>query len=381
MTICSLTPSLVARAHPRSTSYIIRDAKLKGFHLRVMAKSPARPARRSFALEVMRGGVTFRETIGDADRMSLKDARAIARRRIAALTLAQTSPSADEDVRFDTLAEMVFSRRARLWKPSTLRVNRDYLKNQLLPFFGDMPVAAISRNDVETWFAGLSDIPEGANRSVPVLSAILREAEEMGLRAEDSNPTIGLRRYRRQTRERVLTTGEMARLGQALARRQERFPRKVAIITLIILTGCRKNEIMKLRWRDYRGGHFYLADSKTGPKMVFLSAPARLVLEGVKTKRSGYVFPARGGGPLSCINSFWKNLRAEAGLDDLRLHDLRHNYASIAIRKGESLGTIGRLLGHHQPASTLRYAHLDDAMMHQAVERITTSMLATEAAE
>lgn len=105
---------------------------------------------------------------------------------------------------FHDLAEFTFRRRSRLWKPSTLRVNRDYLKNQILPFFKTHPIASINRDDVATWFAGLSHMPEGANRAVPVLSAIMVEAEELGLRPLDSNPTLGLRRYKRTERGRVM---------------------------------------------------------------------------------------------------------------------------------------------------------------------------------
>lgn len=213
-------------------------------------------------------------------------------------------------------------------------------------------------------------------------------AEELGLRPEGSNPTLGLRRYKKRIRERVLTNAEMARLGRAIKARENRFPLKAAILKLIILTGCRKNEIMSLRWRDYRDGHLHLADSKTGPKMVFLSRPARDVLSAlsalsaVKTKRSQYIFPAmHSRGPISCINTFWNILREETGLCDVRLHDFRHHYASIAIRHDESLTTIGRLLGHHQPESTLRYAHLDDDMMHRAVGKITTSLSGEGAAK
>ena len=110
--------------------------------------------------------------------------------------------------------------------------------------------------------------------------------------------------------------------------------------------------------------------------MVFLSSPARAILDAMKPKRRGWIFSSKkhSNRSLSGIYYFWHRIRSEAGLDDVRLHDLRHNYASIAIRSGESLTTIGRLLGHHQPASTLRYAHLDDKMMHQAVEQISKAL-------
>ncbi len=246
-----------------------------------------------------------------------------------------------------------------------------------ITIFGDKDVASITHADIKIWFSGLSHITETANRAIPVLSAIMRGAEELGLRGEDSNPTLGLKNYKRRPRQCVLSATAMARVGKLLDAAADTAPSQVAILRLIILTGCRKNEIMKLRWHDYRGGHLHLIDSKTGPKMVFLSAQARRVLDGIKGRKSGYVFPTPSGKTYSSttLNSFWFNLRSAAKLDSIRLHDFRHHYASTAIRNGESLTTIGMLLGHGQPETTLRYAHLDDDMMHQAVIKITASMV------
>ncbi len=221
--------------------------------------------------------------------MTIIDARKIARTKIAALTLAtktfQTKTSPLMKIAFSVVADAVFSRYERRWKPSTMEVNRYYLKNQLLPFFGDKDVASITHADIKIWFSGLSHITETANRAIPVLSAIMRGAEELGLRGEDSNPTFGLKNYKRRPRQCVLSATAMARLGRLLDVAADTAPSQVGILRLIILTGCSKNEIMKLRWHDYRGGHLHLIDSKTGPKMVFLSAQARRVLDGIKGRK------------------------------------------------------------------------------------------------
>ena len=154
---------------------------MKGFHLKI---SPS--GRRRYALDVTRGGYRHYEAIGDADQISLEDARVLARQKADALSLA-TRPhplTRDHAVRFEALAELTFRRRTWLWKASTLRVNRDYLKNQIMPFFKNRAVASISREDVAAWFGGLSHMPEGANRAVPVLSVIMNEAEDLGLRPQ-----------------------------------------------------------------------------------------------------------------------------------------------------------------------------------------------------
>ena len=157
------------------------------------------------------------------------------------------------------------------------------------------------------------------------------------------------------------------------------WPRRweVAIIRLLLLTGCRKSEILTLRWSDYREGRLFLRNSKTGPRTVWLSQPARDLLDGLE--RTGqWVFPAaRGRGPRNkgWLEGFWDEARAEAGLRGVRLHDLRHTHASIALRQGETVLTIARLLGHQNPETTLKYTHLVDKMVMDAAEngRISSS--------
>ena len=165
---------------------------------------------------------------------------------------------------------------------------------------------------------------------------------------------------------------EVRRLGRVLQRHEMRFPTKVAIIRLLLLTGCRSQEIMSLRWSDYREGHLHLTDSKTGPRMVWLSSPARTILAGLP-KRSSWIFPSRS--IKTHINSkslfrTWHRFRTEAGLSDVRLHDLRHTYASLAVMQGENIPTVGRLLGHNNPATTLKYTHLADGMVVEAAENV-----------
>ena len=367
MSISTLTTELIRTAKPRRAQYFIWDRSLTGFGLRVM---PA--GRKSFHIQIMRKGNRHAEKIGEADAMPLKEARARAKHRIATLTdLGRIGPMSP----FEAVAELAFHRHERLWKPGTTKVNRDYLQSSILPFFTGRRIAAITRADVEEWFAGLADRPGAANRSAPLLSVIMREAEECGARPVDSNPVLGLRRYRRHKKERVLSRDEMARLGRGLDDLAETHPLQSALIRLIVLTGCRKGELQRLEWKDYRDGHLHLTDSKTGPKKVFLSDAARAVLDGLNTRRSKLVFPparkrGREGSGKMFVDHLWSDLRREIGLSDVRLHDLRHNFASVAIRQGERLNAIGTMLGHHQPETTLRYIHLDDLTMREAVRTV-----------
>lgn len=279
-------------------------------------------------------------------------------------------------VPFETVADEVFRRYGRVWKPATLKVNRVYLRNQIMPWFAGRPVGEITRAEVRRWFGTLRATPAAANRSLPILSVIMREAAVYGHRAEGTNPCRRIRRYPEPRRERFLTPDELRRLGRELADAGTGAPLRTAIIRLLALTGCRQSEIRTLRWGDYREGHLFLRDGKSGPRTVWLSAAARGVLDGVP-RVSGFVFPAAGRpGPVSteALYGAWRSIRACAGLGDLRLHDLRHTYASLALRRGESVVMIGRLLGHRDPDTTLRYTHFDDAMSSAAVECVAKAL-------
>ena len=223
------------------------------------------------------------------------------------------------------------------------------------------------------WFESLHAKPASANRSLPVLSVILRQAEVYGYRPEDSNPCKGIKRYRRRARERFLSPEEIRRVVEVLNRYDEARPFQAAVIRLLLLTGCRKGELLTLKWRDYREGKLFLRDSKSGPRTVWLSSAAREVLDRLPRK-SAWVFPShwRNLDHLSGITDFWQDVRTEAGLRDVRPHDLRHTYASIALMHGETVLTIGRLLGHDHPGTTLKYTNFADAAAREAVDAVSS---------
>ena len=278
--------------------------------------------------------------------------------------------------KFADVAEPVLLRHARLWKPSTLSVCRSYLRNQILPFFGALPIGEITHAHVRQWFAGLGATPAAANRSLPILSVILKGAEALGHRADASNPCVGIKRHRLQGRSRFLTSGEMQRLGAALDAHKLRAPAAVAVVRLLLLTGARQGEVRGLQWRDYREGNLYLPDSKTGPRTVWLSSAARSVLDSLQ-QNGRWMFPKPcGSGPMSTETLYrhWRILRENADLPDVRLHDLRHSYASFALRRGETVITIGRLLGHRDPNTTLRYLHFADPLARQSTEIVGTAL-------
>ena len=354
-----LTPSGIDRLRPRRKPYSVRDTACRGFGVHV-----ATTGRKHFFLQTQHEGKRSWHHCGDAARTPLADARA----RAVAIRSGLRGGGEARSVSFELVAEEVFRRYGLRWKPRTLRVNQSYYRNQILPWFRGRPIASITEADVHAWFGSLRATPVAADRSAPVLSVILRQAEVYGYRPDDSNPCRGIRRYRRRGRERFLMPDELRRLGAALDQLAVRHPLATAVIRLLLLTGCRKSELLDLEWTEYREGKLFLRDSKTGPRTVWLSAPARAILDAVP-RRGRQVFRGPRGGR-TYLQGHWEAVRREAGLEDVRLHDCRHTFASVAMEQGESLRTIGQLLGHRQPDTTLKYLHLSDASPREAVERL-----------
>ena len=354
---------------PRNSTYDIRDIDLKGFGVRILPSG-----KKSYFLQTQYEGRRRWTKIGDADAMPEAEARSQARSMLAGVGKGRESVSAQPaEIAFEAVAEEVFAYYRRHWKPRTLAVNLNYYGNNIQPWFKGRPVAGITRRDVLEWFESLHAKPASANRSLPVLSVILRQAEVYGYRPEDSNPCKGIKRYRRRARERFLSPEEIRRVVEVLNRYDEARPFQAAVIRLLLLTGCRKGELLTLKWRDYREGKLFLRDSKSGPRTVWLSSAAREVLDRLPRK-SAWVFPShwRNLDHLSGITDFWQDVRTEAGLRDVRPHDLRHTYASIALMHGETVLTIGRLLGHDHPGTTLKYTNFADAAAREAVDAVSS---------
>ena len=369
MSNLTLTDARVKAFKARKAAYDIRDPKLRGFGVRVLPSG----AKRFFVHTQHRGRRVW-HIVGDANAMSVADARTQATSMLSAIRFG-TDAQADAPP-FESIADTVFRRYAQVWKPQTLYVNRSYYRRTLAPWFAGQSIADIDRQDVERWFASLRATPVSADRSMPVLSVILTEAERMGHRPEGSNPCRGIRRYRRKGRERFLSDAEIRRLAETLSAHEGERPLQVAAVRLLLLTGCRRCEVLTLRWSDYREGRLFLRDSKSGPRTVWLSGAARNVLDAIG-RRGAWVFPARRrSGPVGpmWLRHFWHRVRVEADLPDVRLHDLRHAHATFALRQGESVLAIARLLGHRTPVTTLKYTHLADSMVREAAETVAAAL-------
>ena len=280
-----------------------------------------------------------------------------------------------ESATFDQVAEQFLTLHGRKLKPSTREVYSYLIRLQLNPTFGKCRVDQITRAQVSNFHAKWSDKPRTANHALAVMSKIMSWAEQHGYRTEQTNPCLGIDRYREQRRERFLTIDELAALGKALdAAEQEETqnPFVIAAIRLLLLTGARLGEVLTLRWDyiDYGRRLILLPDSKTGAKPIPLNQPALDVLAKMPRIRGNpYVLPGHiTGKHLVNVQKPWRIIRDAAGLGNLRLHDLRHSFASVAVAEGGSLPILGKLLGHSQPQTTARYAHLGDNPVVQLSE-------------
>ena len=246
-------------------------------------------------------------------------------------------------------------------KPSTAREYRRLLEAHVLPALGKRPVPDVTRAEIARLHHAGRAAPYQANRVLATCSKLFSLCELWGWRPDGSNPCRRIERYREAKREAMLSADELARLGAALEAAQCS-PFAVAAIRLLLFTGARLGEVLGLQWAqvDFERGEARLADSKTGAKTVQLAAPALAVLASIpRLEGNPYVIPGqRRGAAMVNIEKPWRGIREAAGLPALRLHDLRHAFASVGACSGMGLPILGRLLGHTQPATTARYAHV-----------------------
>ena len=365
------------------------DRELLGFGVRVYPSGA-----KVYVVQTRREGRSKRVTVGRHGVISAARARRRAALMLARLRAGEDPlppravPPSDPGVTVADLAERFLREYVAVrCKPWTMMTYRGALERWILPALGRLPVGAVSHRHVAALHYRLRDIPYRANQVVAILNRMFSLAEVWGLRRDGVHPCRSIRKYREHHRERFLSEEEFRRLGRVLdeveahtgAGRGRRLGVSVAAaLRLLMLTGCRRNEILTLKWEevDLAAGELRLRDSKTGPRVVPLPAAAVSVLAAVpRVPGNPWVIPgAKPGGHLSNLNDHWLRIRARAGLEGVRIHDLRHSFASRALALGESLPTIGRLLGHGQVATTARYAHLARDAVKTSASRVADSI-------
>jgi integrase len=400
---------------------IIRDDKLVGFQARKNANGTV-----SYAFEYRstkgRGGVTRRVTIGREREgggvLTPDQARGIAE-QLAAEVVAGGDPAAGraksrqvpmladfakEHYDAATIVAKAQPLTAKL-RIGTVRNYQSIMRKHAGPAFGGRKMEAITKADVSRLHSKMAGTPVAANAMLECLRNLYAAATEAGLVAEGSCPAIGIKMYKKNRRERFLSLAEVERLGAAMIeaetvglpwhltskegakyvpngdRRTAVDPDALACLRILIFTGCRLREILHLRWEqvDLERG-IITVHGKTGRRAVMLPAPAALILSNVP-RRGVFVFPGRSStaekpAPRTNLDSAWTPIRRRAGLEGLRLHDLRHSFASFAAAGGASLPVIGKLLGHSTPTMTARYAHLADDPVRAVSEKTAATVAA-----
>ena len=360
------------------------DSELAGFGVRVHPTG-----RKVYVVQTRAGGkAAKRVTIGRHGVITAEEAR-----RRAALVISRIKAGEDpvpeplavklaEGPTVGELAKRYLEKHVAVrCKPKTESMYRLIVARHILPAFGRRPALAVSHREVTEFHHSLSATPVMANQAVDTLSRIYNLAEDRGDIPEMSNPCRLVAKNRERRRERFLTDEEFRRLGRVLDEAESCkgvSVHAVAAIRLLLLTGCRKGEILNLRWTevDLEAGELNLPDTKTGPRTITLSPEAAAVLSRIpRLADNPFVIPGKiKGKAMRNLNDPWDLICERAGLEDMRLHDCRHSYASRALALGESLPMIGRLLGHTQVETTARYAHLAQDSVHASAVRVSDSI-------
>ena len=373
-----LTDAGVARLRPGSTEYIVRDNRVAGLGVRI------RPSgHRSFVWHGTVNGRAVRTTVGSAALMTVEEARSLCWALLDGTHPLCAGDPADRIAvplfRDFVMEDWLPARRSHCSSGWGERVEQ-MVQRRLLPAFGTLRLDRIGRPRVERWFDAVSrKTPGAANMALSLLRQIMSAAKAAGHVGTD--PVAGVRSNPRRKMTRFLSAKEIGRLHRTLDRLVEERPSRrpqADIIRLLLLTGCRKSEILTLRWSEVDGDMLRLVKTKTGPRTVWLSEAAQVVIARQPRTGSAFVFPSpRDPERPLCHNlPFWRRARREAGIEDVRLHDLRHTVASQAVARGVPLPTVARMLGHAQPAMTLRYTHVGDHEVAAAAERIGAGIAA-----
>ena len=390
------TKRSVETIEARHGRFFAWDDELKGFGLRVEASG-----RKTFVCRYRAGGTRRQYTVGRFGVVTVDQARQAARRILGSVSLGEDPGAVRQAgrsaIRFRDLVEAFLEGHGPRLKPGTYKDYESALHKHANLVLGNLAAEAITPSDINRLHLKLSDRPYRANRVVAYTGSVFSWAGRNGFVPKGFNPTTEVVRFKEPSRERYLTTDELERLGAALdqaetdglpweikalgetakhvPKTQQRivYPAHVtAAIRLYLLTGCRVSEILNARWQDadLERGFLWLPDSKTGKRPVLLNSGAVAILAGLPRLGSYIIAGSDPGNPRHDLKKPWAQIRHYAGLDDVRLHDLRHTHASIGAGAGLGLPIVGKLLGHKSPQTTERYAHLADDPLRRGAELV-----------
>jgi integrase len=379
-----LTKRIIDALEPREQPYIEPDSEIPGFGTKVMPSGVKTFVLGYRPMPGGRGTPKRQLKLGTYGPMSPEQARQAALTAFAEIRLGR-DPQAEKSRQRKSLSVAEFidafleNHVAKL-KPAT-RISYGLTLGKVRDVYGGLKAEALKRAQVEALHHSLDQTPYLANRLMSAVSSLYIWGGGNGhLPGGHPNPSRGILRYQEQGRERFLSGEEIGRLGDALRMAETKYPYPVAAIRVLLMTGARVNEILHAQWDwlDIERGLLNLPTSKTGRKSIFLPGPALAIIAGLpRLHGSPFIFPGHvPGQPRGKLWKPWTEIRHAAGLDGLRLHDLRHSHASVGVSAGLSLPIIGRLLGHATPAMTARYSHLSAHPVRAASETIGAEITA-----
>jgi integrase len=379
-----INKSTADKLSPGLKDAYVWDTAIKGFSLKITP-----PGTKTYLFEYKdRSRKTRRVTIGHHGVITAEQARERAKTLAAEVELGG-DPASDKAshrtaLRVSELADRWLSEHVKARrKPKTLHDYRGWLDRNILPIIGSMKIPEVQVQDVEKVVRALSDRPITANRVLAVISSMFTFAIRQHLVRD--NPARGIEKNQEKKRKRHLSTDELQRLGDVLDVAEARGDNQTGIdaVRFLLFSGMRRGEVETLQWNfiDWGSSRVHLPDSKTGEKTLPLGTPAMDLLLEIRERQTGtgsfdekgYVFLGKEG-HLVGLPKMWRKWRSEAGLGDVRAHDLRHSFASVGASNGTPLFVIGGILGHKSTSTTDRYAHLQDDPARIAADNISTSI-------
>ena len=379
MTRVSLTKKFIDQIEAQTKVQVFHDAKVTGLQLRVSSTG-----RKTFYLYFRtKRGKQKRPKLGDYGILTVEQARDTARAMLGEISKGN-DPTERHRVNNLTLINFfeIFDKNhiSKHVKTSIAKTYHSLFKAVIAPSLGRLFLDDITRSHVEEMVARNHNRRTTANHALVLLRLILDKAQQWEFMSSMRNPCANVTKFKTQAKERFLSDNEIARLVATLDQFEAASlaPRNaITIVRLLMMTGCRKNEITRLRWDELfvDEGVLKLKDSKTGKKEVTLSNDATQILTAAPPNESDYIFPGRDGiEPIQGLQKIWHRIRREAGLQDVRIHDLRHTFASVAVSSGTPLYEVGRLLGHASIQSTQRYAHLERSRLKDSLNKFSQKL-------
>lgn len=374
-----LTKRCVEGLSIKARDYLVWDRDVRGFGVRIYPSG-----KKTYLVQYRAGRRTRRVTIGQHGVLTTDEARREAKQLLASVARGD-DPSAQRQAKrhaptiaglCDRFLEEYVEQHC---KPTTARDYHSIIRRFIRPRLGPLPIAEVTRADVVAFHHALRDTPYQANRAASMLSKLFNLAEDWGLRQAGSNPARRIKKFREEEKKRYLSDEEQIRLGEVLAEALEEGTESVYVVSAILLliyTGCRLSEILTLRWDYVTSHHLELPDSKTGRRRIPLPREAYDILMDLP-RESGNPFVILGGvegAPLVNLQKPWRRIRSRADLTDVRIHDLRHTYASVAVNNGIDPFMLKEIMGHKNLSTTLRYSHLADDAVQRAAGSVASRL-------